>query len=139
MAAEISAVQINSEERLFEVPPFMRAPIKKACPNFFTCKDKSPTHINSYLHPCAYGQDCRDIMDPHHTNMFYHYNNPICDSRNCDVTDPYHRSHFHHPNLWDYIIPCNYGQGCREINSYEHKIKYSHYNHCYPEIPKELQ
>lgn len=140
MSSTTNIVQITSEERLTETPPFLRAPVKKACPNFFDCLDLSPEHINAFIHACPYGQSCREIQDPHHTNMFYHYNNPPCDGRNCDMTDPTHRMTYHHPKMHDFLIACRYGNGCKYANDYRHCVKYHHCNRdIYPEIPKELK
>lgn len=133
-------VQITSEERLMEAPPFLRAPVKKACPNFFNCRDGSPEHRNAFIHACLYGQSCRDIQNPHHTSMYYHYNKPLCNGTNCNITDPFHRKEYHHPRMWDYLECCKYNKGCTYAKDFNHCQRYHHLDYdIYPEIPNELK
>ena len=134
--------QVLSEDRLFQAPPFMQVPRKKACSNFFDCKDKDPAHINAYVHACKFGQSCRYLGDPRHTSTYYHYNHTVCKFGNSctSMNDPYHRCKYHHPGFCDFLIPCNYVNSCSQINNPKHIEKFSHLGYeVYPEIPPELK
>ena len=141
MSSTPNVIQITSEDRLMDTPPFLAGPAKKACPvSFFNCQDKSPEHINAYIHACPYGQSCRDFNDSYHASICYHYKNPRCNGTDCELTDPYHRRNYHHPGCPDYLISCRYNGECKEIHNKAHTLRYHHFGiDIYPEIPKELK
>ena len=104
------------------------------CENPFTCSilmnerdPKHREHCHCFRHVCRKGESCRRKGDLLHRSAKAHMDKPLCPDKSCSLLhDPAHRMQFHHPGMWDYLVPCKYGDGCRIRGDDAHCKKYHH-------------
>lgn len=90
-------------------------------------------HFAAYRHRCLYGRTCKIYCDKNHPErekhkqQFRHVKREKCKKgRNCSKqTDPIHRGKKSHPDMWDFMLPCKYGQACKD-SKHAHQTKFYH-------------
>ncbi|CAF1007420.1 unnamed protein product, partial [Didymodactylos carnosus] len=97
------------------------------CPRSINCLlQGAAEHMKKFSHPCQYSELCQKKDDEPHLTHEPHAADQCSSNRSCKrLDDPVHRTKYRHSGMPDFLIPCRDQQSC-QINSFEHRVKYSH-------------